>query len=323
MSIEEQFKAKVHELRSNDSKSALLTKDEYFALIHEVKEAQDAESKNRRQFYVLGRYQILQCGVIAKLIKRRSEGSTDTLYFVHNDELFDIIKQVHISTGHGGRDKMQKVIFEKYANITRAVIELYKSLCLECLKKRKRHATKGVVVKPILCSGHGSRAQVDLIDMQSIPNGKNKWILVYQDHLTKFCILRAMSSKPACEVAYNLVDIFLLFGAPQILQSVNGSKFTASVITELKELWPDLLIVHGKPRHPQSQGSVGRLNLDIKDMLISWLSDNNSSDWAVGLKFVQFMKNTSYHSGIKQSPYSALFSLLIMSKRNFWQIRYQ
>jgi hypothetical protein len=103
------------------------------------------------------------------------------------------------------------------------------------------------------------------------------------------------------------MDIFLLIGAPHILQSDNGREFTASVITELKELWPDLVLVHGKPRHPQSQGSVERLNCDIKDILVSWLHDNNSSDWAMGLKFVQFMKNSSHHSAIKQTPYKALF----------------
>jgi len=130
---------------------------------------------------------------------------------------------------------------------------------------------------------------------------------LFQDHLTKFCVLRPLTSKRAAEVAYQLVDIFLLFGAPHILQSVNGSEFTASVITELKQLWTDLLIVHGKPRHRQSQGSVERLNCDIKDILITCLSDNNCTDWPVGLKFVQFMKNTSYHSGIKQTPYKALF----------------
>src|ERR1051325_8704923 len=42
-------------------------------------------------------------------------------------------------------------------------------------------------------------------------------------------------------------------------------------------------------------------------MLIAWLGDNNCSDWPVGLKFVQFSKNSSFHSGIKQSPYMAMF----------------
>lgn len=69
-------------------------------------------------------------------------------------------------------------------------------------------------------------------------------------------------------------------------------ELTASVVTELKEMWSDLMLVHGKPRHPQCQGSVKRCNGEIKDMLIVWLSDNNSTQGTKGLKFVRFMKNT-------------------------------
>ena len=112
----------------------------------------------------------------------------------------------------------------------------------------------------------GTRRQVDLIDMQSM-QGRFPWIMVYQDHLTKFIVLRPLTSKRAAEVAYQRLDIFLLFGTPQILQSDNGYEFTAQVIEELKLLWPSLIMVHGKPLHHQSQGSVERANADIKDML--------------------------------------------------------
>ena len=222
--------------------------------------------------------------------------------------MFDIIKRAHSQTGHGGRDKMTKSL-NHYANITRESIELYKSLCIECQKKCKRSTTKGVVVRPILSKDFLSRGQVDLIDMQSLSYRNQKWIMVYQDHLTKYCVLRTLTSKRAVEVAIQLIDIFLLFGAPQILQSDNGSEFTAHIISELKLLWTDLLLVHGKPRHPQSQGSVERLNCDVKDILTAWLGDNHSKDWPSGLRFVQFQKNSSYHSGIKQSPYKALFGI--------------
>ena len=66
-------------------------------------------------------------------------------------------------------------------------------------------------------------------------------------------------------------------------------------------------MVNGKPRHPQSQGSVERANGDIKDMLVAWMADNNTTDWSVGIKFVQFHKNSGLHSGIQRSPYTAMF----------------
>ena len=116
--------------------------------------------------------------------------------------------------------------------------------------------------------------------MQSMPHSQNKMILVYQDHLTKFCVHRPLTTKRAAEVASQLIDIFLLFGAPAILQCDNGSEFTASVITDLKLVWPKLALFHGKPRHPQSQGSVERANGDIKDMLVAWLADN-TQDWTM------------------------------------------
>ncbi|XP_068235554.1 KRAB-A domain-containing protein 2-like [Palaemon carinicauda] len=142
--------------------------------------------------------------------------------------------------------------------------------------------TKGVVVKPILSTEFSSRGQFDLIDMQFMSCRTFKWIMVYLDHLTKFCVLCPLTSKRAAEVAFQLADIFLLLGAP---------------------------IVHGKSRHPQSQGSVERANGDIKDILVAWMADNNSTDWGTGIKFVQFSKNSAYHAGIKRSPYAAMFSV--------------
>ena len=73
-------------------------------------------------------------------------------------------------------------------------------------------------------------------------------------------------------------------------------------------MWPDLKLVHCKPRQPQSQGSVERANGDIKDMLVAWLADNNTSDWKVGIKFVQFQKNSAHRAGINCTPCSAILS---------------
>jgi hypothetical protein len=79
------------------------------------------------------------------------------------------------------------------------------------------------------------------------------------------------------------------------------------IIIELSKQWPGLKLVRGKPRHSQSQGSVERANQEIRELLTTWMAVNNSKNWSKGLQFVQVQKNRSYHSGIKRSPYEALF----------------
>ena len=160
------------------------------------------------------RYEILQCGDLEKLIKKRKYPEETPMYYVSIEDTYDVVRRAHLYTGHGGRDRMLKELGKKYTNVTRDALELFKSYCQECQKKRKRPMTKGVVVRPILTNEFSSRGQIDLIDMQSIAHNSFKWILVYQDHLTKFVIIRALTSKRAAEVAHHLLDIFLPIGAP-------------------------------------------------------------------------------------------------------------
>lgn len=178
-----------------------------------------------------------------------------------------------METGHGGIHKLKHNLKEKYVNITREIIKNVLDNCHSCLKKWV-HPKKGIVVKPMVFNKVNVRAQVDLIDFQTCPDGDYKFILNYQDHLSKSLSLRALKSKRAAEVAYHLVGIFCIFGAPSVLQSDNGQRFVNSAIEELKCIWPELKLVHRKRRHSQSQGSVDRANRNIEDIIVAWMEDN-------------------------------------------------
>ncbi len=78
------------------------------------------------------------------------------------------------------------------------------------------------------CLTHPENIQVDLIDMQSQADGEFRWIMTYQDHLTKFVILRPLKTKTAVAVAEELIDIFCMMGAPKILHTDNGREFNNS-----------------------------------------------------------------------------------------------
>jgi len=142
--------------------------------------------------------------------------------------------------------------------------------------------------------------------MQSEPDGYYRFIMNYQDRLTKFTILRPLKSKTAEELAYQLMDIFCMFGAPFRLQSDNDHEFANKIIQNLADMWPGMKLVHGKPRHSQSQGSVERSTQDVRNM-VAWMSDNNTKTWSEGLRFIQNKNNQALHSGIKTSPYEAMF----------------
>ena len=169
-------------------------------------------------------------------------------------------------------------------------------------------------MKPIISPRAWHRWQTDLIDMQSQPDGDFKFIQVTQDHFfTKFCFLRPLKQKTAVGVAENLSLCFSVLGPPAcILQSDNGREFkNAEVVNMLENNWPGLKMVHGKPRHSQSQGSVERANRDVEAMLATAMADSNSSQWASLLPQIQLKKNSRFHSGIGRSPLQVMFLIIV------------
>ena len=78
----------------------------------------------------------MQCGDVEKLIKKRISQDEEPIYYASIEDTYDIVKRAHIATGHGGRDRMAKEVNKRYANITCDALELFKSYCQECQKKR-------------------------------------------------------------------------------------------------------------------------------------------------------------------------------------------
>lgn len=58
---------------------------------------------------------------------------------------------------------------------------------------------------------------------------------------------------------------------------------------------------------PEPRQRPERANQNVENMLTTWLLENKTEHWSQGLRFIQFMKNTSLHCGIKRSPYEAIF----------------
>ncbi|KRX52056.1 KRAB-A domain-containing protein 2 [Trichinella sp. T9] len=199
--------------------------------------------------------------------------------------MFDVINDAHQKPG--GEKKTFRELQNKWPNVIQEAYHLFVTFCEECHKKRARKLPKSLVVKPQVRTNLMSRAQVDMKNFQSMPDGNFKYIMTYLNHFTKFCILSPLKSKRAEEVASKLLEIFLTFGASSILQSDNGRVFSYDIIAELKTCWPELKLVTGRPRHPQSQAICKR--------------------WSMGLKFAPWQIDVKIHETTGQSPFKVTF----------------
>ncbi|CAM9380087.1 unnamed protein product, partial [Heterosigma akashiwo] len=214
----------------------------------------------------------------------------------------------HLAIGHGRLRKMMAYLSERYANIGAPAVKVFLQYCTLCSETTKRVASRAGY-RPILTAGFNSRAQMDLIDFQSNADGSFKFVLSYQDHAIKFTHFRALTDKSAASVAQELLAIFHIQGAPLLLQSDNGREFVNKVIQNLEAIWPGLKIIHGRPRHSQSQGGVERLNRTFNEMLNKWLADNPGKTWKEGVGFLQWQHNTRLQEGVSTVPYKAAYGI--------------
>ena len=256
----------------------------------------------------------------SKILYLKSKGGKPARRVVSTDELFDTLERLHkIEADHTGRTRLYKRASQEFYGITEKICGIFVKTCPVCYLKKSKKSLKSIVVKPISSTEYHCRGQVDLVDMSDLnldanlsPDGVTpyKYLLVYLDHFTKKVNLAPLKRKCAEEVTEVLLDIFCDAGPPHILHSDNGREFKNEILfSTLSEKWPTLKIIHGKPRHPESQGAVERANRDIKDALFTAMHDNsNDQCWVKYLRWVQLHKNISYHTTIRMSPYEAVYN---------------
>lgn len=255
-------------------------------VINMLKEdAENIVKKTRQHYHFSKTYEFVTYDNKEQVILKRGNKSQPLIFKISIEDYYEKLLDAHVDTGHGGRDRVIYQIENKFI-ISKPACAIFVSLRKVCSRKKAKPKS-GVVIKPILSDGFNVRGQVDLVDLQSCPDDDLKFLMNYQDHSTKFLHLRPLISKHARNVAEKLSKIFFIFGAPAILQSNNGREFVAAIIQELSLLWQNCKIVHGRPRHPQSQGSVKRANSDIKDMLRAWMVQNNTTNWSQDFFIVQ------------------------------------
>ena len=247
--------------------------------------------------------------------------------FITIERIYQFIKKAHERHFHPGIKKTFVEVRKMVENIKINHVKTYLSLCYYCTyvknkNQRDKNTLLGLGKKSIISHSFNSRAQVDLIDIRCLKMKEWRYVLNYQDNLTKFCHLKPLTDKKNSLVISSLAEIFNLFGAPKILQSDNGGEFRGKeFVNYFRRFWPDVRLIRSSPYHPQSQGSVERANGQIKRMIMACVHHGVFNyNFPEILSYIQYVKNTSYHRIIKCTPYKAMFGQDVVVEQNIENI---
>jgi hypothetical protein len=81
--------------KKREDNSFYLSNEKYLNLINELK----GGNKSR----CLNKFEIINFGEEEKLIASVEKGNTNLLYYIRNDELYDILNEIRLNIGHGGK----------------------------------------------------------------------------------------------------------------------------------------------------------------------------------------------------------------------------
>lgn len=222
-----------------------------------------------------------------------------------------ILERFHNQANHRSYHKTYSAISENHIGITQEEVQAYVNECPACAINTSIKERTDMV--PVVSRAPWHHIQIDLIDFHefSDQNDGFAWLLTCVCTFSKFLVAIPIKNKEATTVATHLVrDVFKILGPPDTLQSDNGKEFVAEVVTRVCNTL-GVKIKHGRPRHPQSQGQIERLNQTIGRGFTKLLWDNENKlqrkDWIRVIDAFIINYNSTVHRAHGITPHQAMF----------------
>jgi len=127
-----------------------------------------------------------------------------------------------------------------------------------------------------------------------------------QDQLTRTVKLANLRRPTADEVVKHFIDRILREeGTPEVILTDSGSHFVNELF---KAICEHVGVTHTTTTayRPQCNGANERSHKELHRFLSIYTEKTRPEDWDLLTKEAEWAHNTTYHAGIKRSPYEAL-----------------
>lgn len=150
------------------------------------------------------------------------------------------------------------------------------------------------------------RCALDIVGPTTETNAGNRYILTFQDDLTKFVVAEPIPTQDAETVAREFVrNIVLKFGTPEVVLTDQGSNFLSELFRNTCKLLR-IKKIHTTAFHPESNGGLERGHRVLVEYLRHYVAEDQK-DWDDWIPYATYVYNLTTHRATGYAPFELLF----------------
>lgn len=229
--------------------------------------------------------------------------------FYTEEEKRQILHEYHDAPigGHQGVNRTTARIKLKHhwPNMRRD-IESYISKCDKCQRNKLSKRTKVPMIITDTPIEPFEKCALDIVGPLNQTENGNKYILTFQDCLTKFSKAIPLPNQEAVTVAKEFVTkIVCDHGIPKKILTDQGTNFLSEVFKGICKLLK-ISKLQTTAYHPESNGALERSHRTLAEYLRHYVNDeqNNWDEW---LPYAMFTYNTTPHSATRFTPFELMY----------------
>jgi transposase InsO family protein len=210
--------------------------------------------------------------------------------------------------GHRGMNKTYRAISSQYTwPKMRREVEDYVKQCKSCqVNKILTPKNKAPMQITTTAERPFEKCYLDVVGPLPVTLQGNKYILTFQDDLSRYVVAIPLEKQDAETIARAFVEkIVLLYGTPQILQTDQGANFMSEMFRNTCNLLK-IKKIQSTAFHPESQGGIERSHRVLAEYLRHYVSEDQT-DWDLWIPFATYVYNTTRHSATSYTPFELLF----------------
>lgn len=224
-------------------------------------------------------------------------------------EIKEILNTFHCNPlgGHQGVAKTYYRIKKQYRwpNMLKDVAEYIKK-CPKCQKNK--HSPEGRSPMVLTDTAHKpfDKVYLDIVGPLPVTHSGNKYILTFEDDLTRFMDCYAIPDCEAGTVAKTFYEeIITRYRIPGKVITDQGSNFMSELFSQLCKFL-GIKKINTSAYHPQSNGALERSHRPLADYLRNFI-DENPESWDQWLRQAVHVRNNTRHNATRLTPMDCLF----------------